>query len=125
MEEYKVVPISKKIEVDDYHSYLEERFIVIDDVGIIIDDAQGYGYKSANAAHKAMWYKFKGGKKKIEEEKKELRKFEKNNKEFMKAFDDFLFLEVGVTKEELKEDFEKLEKQFNLKVPKSILKYFI
>lgn len=43
------------------------RFIIVDDNGKIIDDAQGYGFKSKQAAHKCYNYKFKGGKEKDDE----------------------------------------------------------
>jgi len=55
------------------------RFVIADDNGKIIDDAQGYGYKTKQNACKALWYKFKGGKEKIEEKKRERREFFKNN----------------------------------------------
>ena len=54
----------------------ENRYIIIDkDTGEIIDDAQGYGYKTHESARKAMWYKFEGGKKKMDSEKSKAFKF--------------------------------------------------
>lgn len=41
-----------------------KRFAISDDNGKIIDDAQGWGYKSIEKAEKAMWWKFGGGKQK-------------------------------------------------------------
>ena len=69
MKSYKVVPIQKRIEVVEGFFNMETRFIIIDEDGVIVDDAQGYGYKTASKAHKAAWYKFNGGKKKIEEQR--------------------------------------------------------
>ena len=47
----------------------ENRFVVVDNDGKIIDDANGYGFKTALKAKKAMWYKFCGGKEKIQKQK--------------------------------------------------------
>jgi len=47
------------------------RYVVVDDSGKIIDDAQGCGFKSRGSAGRAIWYKFEGGKEKIENEIRE------------------------------------------------------
>lgn len=39
-----------------------KRFVIADNSGKVVDDAQGWGYKTEEKARKAMWYKFKGGK---------------------------------------------------------------
>ena len=40
----------------------EERYIIINsETGEIIDDAQGYGYKTSKKAYAAYYYKYKGG----------------------------------------------------------------
>lgn len=56
----------------------QTRFDICDETGKVIDDAQGYGYKTAQAAHRAASYKFKGGKKKVDEAKA----FWRQHKEF-------------------------------------------
>ena len=40
------------------------RYVIADDDDNMVDDAQGYGYKTKQKAHKAMWYKFEGGQQK-------------------------------------------------------------
>lgn len=55
------------------------RFVIVDDHESVIDDANGYGYKSQKSANKAMWYKFGGGK----EKKAEL---EKRKKQFFREY---------------------------------------
>jgi len=40
----------------------DDRFIIVDSENVLVDDAQGYGYKTAQKAYKALAYKFKGGK---------------------------------------------------------------
>ena len=45
---------------DKYDFPVEEtRYVIADDDGKIVDDAQGYGYKTKQNAMKAMWWKFK------------------------------------------------------------------
>lgn len=61
------------------------RFVVVDDSGKVVDDAQGYGYKTAQNARKAMWYKFGGGQQKINKEKQEARNFWKGHRDLEKA----------------------------------------
>lgn len=59
--------ITEKVEVNDglFDETTETRYRIVDDDGKIMDDAQGYGYKSSTAASKALWYKFKGGRAKM------------------------------------------------------------
>ena len=53
---------------DKYDFPVEEtRYVIADDDGKIVDDAQGYGYKTKQNAMKAMWWKFKNGKRKHNE----------------------------------------------------------
>lgn len=54
--EFKVVPMPDN----------PGRFVIIEaEGGVLLDDAQGYGYKTARNAYKAGWYKFGGGKAKV------------------------------------------------------------
>jgi hypothetical protein len=83
---------------------LETRYIIIDDTnGNIIDDAQGYGFKSKKAAYKCYYYKFKGGKQKEDETKKLVKQILKtartlnliqNLKEILETFEYELFYNV-------------------------------
>ena len=44
------------------------RFEIVNtETGEIIDNANGYGYKSKPNAYRAGWYKFGGGKKKVDD----------------------------------------------------------
>lgn len=71
VERYTVVVNYPKYE-DEYDdgNRTETRFRIITEEGEIVDDAQGYGYRSAQGAHKAMWYKFKGGRQKMNRDEK-------------------------------------------------------
>lgn len=64
----KIIEIKKEIDTSkcDWPGCESEetRYAIADDNGNIVDDAQGYGYKTSKSAAKAMWWKFKDGKKK-------------------------------------------------------------
>ena len=62
---YDIIPFKK----------VPDRFIIVDLNGKLLDDAQGYGYKSILNAHKAATYKFCGGKDKSDAMKKIAKKF--------------------------------------------------
>ena len=85
---YKVVK-SEKLSED-----FNPRFIIIEaDTGEIIDDAQGYGYKSAQKAHSTYHYKTKPKKKKHQEhqQKQKVKTFCKQNKGFIKLIETLIF----------------------------------
>lgn len=72
----------------------DRRFVVIDkDTGEILDDAQGFGYKTVQNAYSAYTYKHRDKKKdKIRKEKeKHIRKWMHDNKDFVNAMDTFSF----------------------------------
>lgn len=76
--EFKVVPMPDK----------PGRFIIIElEGGVVIDDAQGYGYKSVRNAYKAGWYKFRGGKAKVDSGKA----WWKKHADFAEELEDPLF----------------------------------
>lgn len=112
MPEIKVVPIKKQVD-DDYggfvEHYTETRYIIIDaETGETLDDAQGYGYKTAANAHRAWAYKKKPKKqrKAQDKRKKAIKKWLDENPEaegeietmFLYAYKE----EVAVRKDDLK-----------------------
>ena len=90
--EYTLQSKTFKIEIDaDFDMYdYQTRFVICGKDGAVIDDAQGYGYKTAQAAHKAAWYKLNGGKKKVDGAKKTAIKFWRTHKDFAKALKNVL-----------------------------------
>lgn len=78
----KAIPIKKQI-VEDYgdgfvDKHTEIRYVIVDaDTGEVLDDAQGYGYKSAQKAHAAWSYKQKPKKQRAAEanQKKRIKKW--------------------------------------------------
>ena len=93
-----------------------------------LDDAQGYGYKTAQGAHKAGWYKYQRGREKISSEKSAAKKFWKQHQDIRKEF--VLSLEYGVkelARGEITEAgiISDLEKQFGIVIPKAAIKYLV
>ena len=75
-------------------SRYDPRYVIIDaDTGEILDDAQGYGYKSQQKAHAA--YAYKNRDKSKDQEKKarraEVRKWAKEHKGFLRDMDQYCF----------------------------------
>ena len=51
---------TKAVECDLYSNGNDERYIIIDtDTGEVLDDANGYGFKTAQGAHRCWGYKSK------------------------------------------------------------------
>lgn len=67
--------------------------IVSTDTGKVLDDAQGYGYKTAQKAYSAYAYKTrdKSKDKEKQEKKKRIQQWMKEHKSFVKAMDDTAF----------------------------------
>jgi hypothetical protein len=94
----------------------------------VLDDAQGYGYKTAEGAHKAGWFKFQRGNKKIASDKTAAKKFWKQHPDIKKEF--VQSLEYGVkelSRGEITEAgiISDLEKQFGIVIPKAAIKYLV
>jgi hypothetical protein len=110
--------------IDDFIPYkqTETRYVIIDDNDKIIDDAQGYGYKTVDKAKKALWYKYKGGKEKINDEKSKAENFFKDNpkiKNFIINLIEINFKE-GISDNDI---IEISEKEFQQKINKNFIKY--
>lgn len=78
----------------DLSGKYEPRYVIVDtETGEIVDDAQGYGYKSKENAYKAWGYKskVKNPKKHKNDMKKKVMEFKKEHKGLMKRLDDLMF----------------------------------
>lgn len=86
--DYKLNSRQVRVAIDaDFGMYdTQIRFDICDANDNVIDDAQGYGYKTPQSAHKAAAYKFKGGKQKADDAKA----FWNTHKEFAKMLSDAL-----------------------------------
>lgn len=115
--EYRIVDINLKN---------EKRYIIIDEDAVIVEDARGFGYKTKESASKMLWYKFKNGKKVLDEEKNNFNIFKKQNKLFINRVNDLFeyhlkSLAIGET--EANELIKIAEEEFEIKLPTKYLKY--
>lgn len=101
------------------------RYIIINpETGEIMDDANGYGYKDETKASKVLWWKFKGGKDKVESDKLEYKKWltEDNNQEMIDKI--ILYMECyfkeNITLDEILID---LKNEYNFKLPRKFKKF--
>ena len=113
-----------KIEPKSGCDQYDQRWVITDDDGKVVDDAQGYGYKSKQKAAKALWYKFKDGKSKINKNKQEKNAFFKQHKGLSKFLnkiyeDNFKELYRGeVTEQDI---IDEVKEKFGINIPKSFL----
>lgn len=107
----------------------EDRYVIVDKVTEkIIDDAQGYGYKTREKASKAMWWKFRGGKENSDNNKKLFNEWIKIdlNKEIYNSFNNLLegyFKEISMGISTIDEVFETIESEYGVEIPNDIKKY--
>ena len=118
---YKIVP------------YKKQRFAIVDiETGEMLDDAQGYGYKTFQNANKAAWYKFKSGKDKISLIKLKLRL---EYKEWLKTHEGILddvnelfgiyFNEIAQDEMNANDIITKLENSWKIEIPKKFRKFLL
>ena len=103
---------------------METRFAIAEDDGKVIDDAQGYGYTTAQKAHKAMWYKFQGGKKKIQTKKSNRRKFFKQHiglEEFLNDIMENNFEEIARGEVTDQDIVDCVKEEFKVDMPKEYI----
>lgn len=103
----------------------EPRYCLEDVYGKVIDDAQGYGYKTIQSASKAGWYKFNGGKETVNTNEKLAKKFSKEHPKILEEIDYIRFyaLKDGDSKKEVEESIIELLKEHNVELPVGAFKY--
>lgn len=112
--EYNII---EKEFIQDYDGIKvkETRFVIVDKEGNIIDDAQGYGYKTKSGAYKAHYYKSDPIRVIID---KEIKKWKKQNSklfyELRDELDNRLYNAFILEIEFTYKDFEDLCKEFNI-----------
>ena len=82
------------IESEKLSGKYDKRYVVVDkDTGEVLDDAQGYGYKSAQKAHAAYAYKTRDRSKDAEKrsKKKHIQKWLKEHEDFGQLMEDTAF----------------------------------
>lgn len=71
----------------------EDRYVIVDkDTGEILDDAQGYGFRTAEKAYKCYHYKHRSQKQKDKE--KEIKDWIKDHKDFVDGLADVEFYQL-------------------------------
>jgi hypothetical protein len=104
-----------------------DRFVIVDKDGKIVDDAQGWGYKTRDSAAKALWYKLKGGKEKIDSVKLAAQKFWYTNREVAKYLNNLFemnFKELSRGESTTEELLEEVCKKYSIKeIPSNYVKY--
>jgi len=115
-QESTIKAIKKTINGDPY------RYVMMDtETGEIIDDAQGYGYKTPQKAYAAYNYKHGGGKKKHDAAKQ----YWKKNKEIAKFCTKWFecsFKELAFGAVSLKDLQRDIMEEFKVEVPLAFLK---
>ena len=113
---YTVVPVERQ------HA---KRYAIADENGEIVDDAQGYGYKTPQNAQKVIWYKFHGGKQKLNARKAAARAFWKTHPEARRAAVRMLeanFKELARGEYTLRDIADGLREELGLEVKEDYLK---
>lgn len=111
------------------HPSDDPRFSIADLDGKVIDDAQGWGFKSKQAAIKAAWYRFGGGKQKIEKKKSDFKELMKvpENKRLYNRIDELLewaWKEITRKETTVQDIFKEVEKEFSMEIPEAIRRQF-
>ena len=111
----KVIKINKEF---------EERYIIINnETGEIIDDAQGYGYKTSKKAYAAYYYKYKGGR----ERQIKYQIFWKNNIEIAEYIDELVVYwskEISKKNVSYSKILKTVNDHFNVSITPEQFKYF-
>jgi hypothetical protein len=136
-EKYQIVPFTPKPPAPkqnenawdvDYFDSTEARFAIADSGGKVLDDAQGYGYKSRQKAHLALNWKYLGGRNKSSQRKSEFRKWQKLNpshKEIVNKFHECMeinFKEIAKGEVTQKEIWDELAKEYSMEIPDFVKK---
>ena len=126
--EYKVISIQKKSKPVDKYDFpiTETRYIIVSTTedNKILDDAQGYGYKTSQKAEKAAWYKFKDGKAKTDSLKSSAEKFWKTNSSIKDDIEDMLFRACKEGTDEAEIDIAGyIKRSYNLEFDPKWIKY--
>lgn len=106
---------------------VKTRYVIVEkETGKLLDDAQGYGYKTSQGAHKAGWYKFQRGKEKIASDKIVAKKFWQQHPDIKQEIIKMLEYNVKeicrgeITDTDIIND---LEKHYGVIFPQAAIKY--
>ena len=126
--QYQVIPLPPKPQVVDSDGGCwgeEIRYAIADMQAKVVDDAQGYGYKSKQNACKAMWYKFQGGKSKTQSIKNRARVYWASRKDIAKAIENMLednFREISRGEYTTEDVIKQVETEFKTSLDREMTK---
>ncbi len=131
-QDYKIVSfipthVSEKSQ-DYFYVEPEQRFAIADNNGVVIDDANGYGYKSSQKARLSLNYKYLGGKEKANKRKSDFRNWIKENplhKTVIKEFNGWIeacFKEISRGETTYTEIWDRLEEEYSVTIPDFVKK---
>jgi len=98
------------------------RYVIVNDNGAVLDDAQGWGYTTTATASKALWYKFKGGDSVV----KGYKKFWNDHPDVRKYLNDLYESNIKeICRDEISEGdlIKEAEDKYSVSIPKGSLKY--
>lgn len=101
-------------------SSYDKRYVVVDEAtGEVLDDAQGYGYKSAQNAHRAYSYKSLPPKKKRRREavKRQVERWCAGHEEFMQHIEQAMFYALKDGQSVTEEDVREIVAEHGLELP--------
>lgn len=104
-------------------SYFDKRYVVVDGAtGEVLDDAQGYGYKSAQNAHRAHAYKSMPPKKKRQRDaaKRRVERWCAEHEEFMQRVEQSMFYAMKDGENVTEADVLALLAEHGLELPFSV-----
>lgn len=108
--------------------FKDGRFAIANEEGKVIDDAQGYGYKTKQKAYLAMNWKFGGGKEKADLNKKMYNTWLKESEvhpKIIKAFDSYMeccFKELARGETKMSDIWKEIENEFSVSIPDYVKK---
>lgn len=104
----------------------DKRFMIVNaETGEVLDDAQGWGYKSAENAYRAFYYK--QNRSSIESKKNKIKKWITKHPEFESDLEDVLFQYAKYDDKMTGKDVEEMAKTRSLELPcdgTTFLRYF-
>lgn len=113
-EDYLIVP------------FLQDRFAIADKTGKILDDAQGWGFKTRQKAFFAMQYSFLGGKESKQQRKSDFKNWVKSDplhKKIVTEFNNMLegmYKEIARGESTIADLWGQIETEHQIEIPKFV-----
>ena len=122
------IPEKKSIEIEYMDEELPTRYAIADSTGNIIDNAQGYGFKTRQKAYLAMQWKFNGGSDRAANNKESFNSWvnlEPIHKEVIKRYNNLMdihAIEISQGETEMSEIWDCIKEEYPIDIPEYIKK---